>query len=264
MSGIATAIVGGAVVGGIMSNKAAGTAASAATQAADTQAQAAMYSADVQREMFNKQVELQEPWRQSGINALAQMQTRTNAMPAAFTGQVNLSQDPGYAFRLSEGLKALDRQAAARGGLISGGALKAAQRYGQDLASQEYQNAYNRALTQYNAGVQRESTQYNRLAGLAGIGQTSTSQLSNAAGALGSNLGTAYTNMGAAQAQGITGAGQAQASGYLGMGNALTGGLNSYLNYTQNQNLLGSLGGGTPSYSNYFNTPTPTETFTIG
>ena len=55
-----------------------------------------------------------------------------------------LTMDPGYKFRLSEGMKALDRQAAARGGLISGNALKATQRYGQDLASQEFGNAYNR------------------------------------------------------------------------------------------------------------------------
>jgi len=55
--------------------------------------------------------------------------------------------DPGYAFRMTEGLKALDRQAAARGGLISGAALKASQGYGQDLASQEYMNAFNRFQT---------------------------------------------------------------------------------------------------------------------
>ena len=251
MSGIATAIVGSAVIGGIASNKAASTAASATENAANA-------SAAAQLEMFNRQVELQEPWRKAGVNALAQMQGQTNAMPAAFTGQVNLSQDPGYAFRLSEGLKALDRTAAARGGLISGGALKAAQRYGQDLASQEYQNAYNRALTQYNAGVQRESTGYNRLAGLAGIGQTSTSQLANAAGQTGANLGNLYYNAGQS-------AGASTAAGYMGVGNAINSGLSSYLNYNQGQNLLNALGGSsTPSYSNYFNTPTPTETFTIG
>ena len=63
--------------------------------------------------------------------------------PTAFLA----NQDPGYGFRMSEGLKAVDRQAAARGGLISGNALKASQTYGQDMASQEYQNAYNRYQT---------------------------------------------------------------------------------------------------------------------
>jgi hypothetical protein len=84
------------------------------------------------------------------------------AMPGAFTGQVNLESDPGYQFRLSEGLKALDRQAAARGGLISGSALKASQRYGQDMASQEYGAAYGRALTEYGAGVDRSNMLYGR------------------------------------------------------------------------------------------------------
>lgn len=240
MSGIATAIVGGAVIGGIASNKAASTAASATEAAANT-------SADVQREMFNKQVELQEPWRQAGINALSQMQGQTNAMPAAFSGKVDLTQDPGYAFRMSEGLKALDRSAAARGGLLSGAQLKGVQRFGQDLASQEYQNAYNRALTKYNADVQREGTGYNRLAALAGVGQTATGQLAGSAASTGANLGNLYYNAGQS-------AGASRASGYMGMSNALTGGINSGLNYYQNQNLLNrllpqsSVGGGGASY----------------
>ena len=241
MSGIATAIVGGAVIGGIASNKAASTAASATEAAANT-------SADIQREMFNKQVELQEPWRQAGINALTKMQGQTNAMPAAFSGQVDLTQDPGYAFRMSEGMKALERSAAARGGLLSGGQLKGIERFGQDLASQEYQNAYNRALTKYNADVNRETTGYNRLAALAGVGQTATGQLAGAASTTGSNLGNLYYNAGQS-------AGAARASGYTGMANALTGGITSGLNYYQNQNLLNRLlpqssvgGGGGTSY----------------
>ena len=225
--GIETAILGSAVIGGLMSNKAASTSASATQQAAQT-------SADVQREMFNKQVELQEPWRQAGMNALTQMQGQTNAMPAAFTGKVDLTQDPGYAFRLEEGLKGLERSAAARGGLMGGAQMKAMEKYGQGMASQEYQNAYNRALTEYNANVARESTGYNRLAALAGIGQTATGQISGAAGSLGSNLGNLYYGAG-------TAAGGAQAAGYMGMANALSGGLSSYLNYTQNQNLLNAL-----------------------
>lgn len=220
MSGIATAIVGGAVIGGIASNKAASTAASATENAANT-------AAASQERMFNKQVELQEPWRQAGINALAQLGT-------GFSGKVDLTEDPGYAFRMSEGLKALDRSAAARGGLLSGGQLKGIQRFGQDLASQEYQNAYNRALTKYNT-----------TAALAGVGQTATNQLAGAAGNLGTNL--ANLQYGAGQS-----AGAARASGYMGMSNALTGAIGTGLNYYQNQNLLNRLlpqqGGGGASY----------------
>ena len=216
---VAGAVVGSAVIGGIASNK-----------AASTQAQAAQQAGEVQRQIFERQVELQEPWRQAGINALGKLESERTGMPEAFTGKVDLSQDPGYAFRMSEGMKALERSAAARGGLLSGGMLKGAQRFGQDLASQEYQNAYNRALTQYNAQVQRESTGYNRLAALAGIGQTATGQLTGAAGQYGQNAADAITS-GAA----------ARAGGYVGTANALTGGLSTYLNYQQGQNLLNAL-----------------------
>ena len=230
---VAGAVVGSAVIGGIASNKAASTQAAAAEQAGN-----------VQRDIFERQVQLQEPWRQACINALGQMQGQTNAMPEAFTGKVDLSQDPGYAFRMSEGMKALERSAAARGGLLSGSMLKGAQRFGQDLASQEYQNAYNRALTQYNAQVQRESTGYNRLAALAGIGQTATGQLTGAAGQYGSNAADA-----------ITSAAAARAGGYVGSANALTGGLSTYLNYQQGQNLLSAL---QKNQSNYLTPTGPT------
>ena len=82
-------------------------ASQASKSAASTQAQAAQQSGDVQKQIFERQVELQEPWRQAGINALGKMGT-------GFTGQVDLTQDPGYAFRMSEGMKALERSAAAR------------------------------------------------------------------------------------------------------------------------------------------------------
>ncbi len=191
MPWIALAIGGSALLG-----------ANASKSAAKTQAAAADQATQLQERMFNRQVELQEPWRQAGINALNRMQS----------GDVMGTMDPSYQFRLGEGMKALDRQAAARGGLISGGALKAAQRYGQDFASQEFGNAYN------------------RLAGLAGVGQTATGAMGNAAGAYGANAGNL-----------MTGAAAARASGYVGGANALTSGLGQYMNYTQNQNLMNRL-----------------------
>ena len=200
---------------------------SASRQAGDMQAAAASRAADLQYQQFRDQAALLEPFRQVGIRALPQLEAQRNMMPGAFTGKVDLTQDPGYAFRLSEGQKALDRSAAARGGLISGGALKAAQRFGQDLGSQEYQNAYNRALTGYNADVAREATGYNRLAALAGYGQTATGQIGAAGQNMASNVGNLMTS-GAA----------ANAAGTVGGINALTGGLGSYLNYAGQQDML--------------------------
>jgi hypothetical protein len=205
--------------------------ANASRKAASTQAAAAGQASDLQREMFQQTREDQEPWRQAGINALGVMQRTAGNVPGAFKfGAGDYQADPGYGFRLSEGQKALDRQAAARGGLISGGALKAAQRFGQEMGSQEYQNAYNRAFTGYGTDVARENQLYNRQAGLAGIGQTSTNLVNQA----GQNYATSAGNL-------MTGGAAAQAAGQVGQANALTGGLSTYLNYSQNNALLNAL-----------------------
>jgi hypothetical protein len=218
--GTATAILGSAVLG-----------AAASRSASKTQAGAAAQAADVQRSQFEQTREDQAPYRQAGYNALAEMQRTAGNVPGAFKfGAGDYQADPGYAFRLSEGQKALDRQAAARGGLISGGALKAATRYGQDMGSQEYQSAYNRALTGYNTDVARENQLYNRQAALAGIGQTST----NLVGQAGQNYATNVGNL-------MTSGAAANAAGQVGMANALTGGLGTYLNYTQGNALLNAL-----------------------
>jgi hypothetical protein len=214
---------------------------STAQQAGSAQAAAASRAADLQYQQFRDTAALQEPFRQAGVRALPQLEAQRNMMPGAFTGQVNLGQDPGYAFRLSEGQKALDRSAAARGGLISGGAMKAAQRFGQDLGSQEYQNAYNRALTGYNADVAREATGYNRLAALAGYGQTATGQIGAAGQNMASNVGNLMTS-GAA----------AGAAGQVGGANALTGGLSTYLNYNQGNNLVNALSARNVSMNPYY------------
>lgn len=200
--------------------------AEAVGEAGQASASAARYAADIQNKMFERAIGLQEPWRQAGTNALALMQQQYGQMPAAFTGQVNLMQDPGYQFRLSEGLKALERSAAARGGLMSGATGKALQRYGQDVASQEYQNAYNRALTQYNAATQREATGYNRLASMAGLGQTAAQNIGGQTTTLGANLGNIGLLSGANQANAALQMGNIRASQYGGYGSALGQALN--------------------------------------
>jgi hypothetical protein len=132
-------------------------------------------------------------------------------------GMSDFQQDPGYAFRLSEGQKLLDRSAAARGGLISGGALRAATRYGQDMGSQEYTNAFNRYQT-------NRSNQLNPLGALGTLGQ-------NAAANQGASMGTYGTNAGNLMMQG----GQATAAGQLGVGNTLNNALGSMASSYQNQ-----------------------------
>ena len=218
--GTATAILGSAVLG-----------AAASRSASKTQASAADRAAEIQRTQFEQTREDQAPYRQAGYNALAEMQRTAGNVPGAFKfGASDFTADPGYGFRFSEGQKALERNAAARGGFMSGAALKAATRFGQEMGSQEFGNAYNRALTGYNTDVARENQLYNRQAALSGVGQTAT----NLVGQAGQNYATSAGNL-------MTGAGAAQAAGQVGMANAFTGGLGTYLNYNQNNALLEAL-----------------------
>lgn len=293
------AIMGGSsLLGGAL-------AASGASDAAETQAGAARDAAALQKQIFDRQMAGQEPYRQAGLvgqarlmellglrmpaqagggggapymrsdaelrNALAGQFTEapgyitsfgreggetyspgggideaglSRAMAAARQGDQNamnnyqppqggqsadfgkyardfgmsdFQQDPGYAFRLSEGQKVLDRSAAARGGLISGGALRAATRYGQDMGSQEYANAFNRY--QMN-----RSNQLQPLGNLMASGQSAASNQGSAAGAYGTNAGNLMMQ-----------GGQAMAAGQLGVGNTINNALGSAASSYQNQ-----------------------------
>lgn len=201
---MAAAVVGSAALGAYSSNK-----------AAKTQAQSAREAGDVQREIFERQVELGRPYREAGEQALNKLiPLATEYTPF---GMQQFQQDPGYAFRLSEGQKALERSAAARGGLMGGATGKALTRFGQEMGSQEYQNAFNRFQTERAARL-------NPLQSLAGVGQTAANTLGAQAGQYGANM-----------AETLGAGAQARASGYIGAANAIGGGLNQYMNYSQNQ-----------------------------
>jgi len=220
MSDPVTAIVGGgSVVSGVMGAK-------AAKSAAKTQAASADYAAELQKEMFDKNVELQAPFREAGLSAQNKLLDYMGLTPGAggkYTKDFSMAdfqQDPGYAFRMSEGLKALDRTAASRGGMLSGAALRGATRYGQDMASQEYTNAFNRYQT-------NRANQLNPLQSLMGAGQTAAGQVGLAGQNYANQAGNAYMN-----------AGNARASGYVGSANAWSNALGQAANtYGQNQML---------------------------
>lgn len=181
------------------------------------QAKAVDRAAAAEERMFNRQIELQEPFREVGVNALPELVEASRYDP--FTLE-KFQADPGYAFRMREGLKALDRTAAARGGLLSGAQLRGVTRFGQELGSQEFGNAFNR----YNIGFQNR---LNPLQSLTGMGQTTTNTLANQAGEYGRNLAANAAAMG-----------NIRASSYMNAANTLAGGLGSYLNYRQNQQMM--------------------------
>jgi len=209
---VAGAVVGSSIIG-----------ANAANRSASAMAGASDRAADLQYEQYQDTVRRQKPFYDVGVNALPELVEASKYKPF---GMDQFQADPGYAFRLSEGTKALERSAAARGGLLSGGTGKALTRFGQEMGSQEYTNAFNRYQAERTARLQP-------LQSLTGMGQSTGQQVSQAGQSMASNVGEAIGS-GAA----------ARASGYVGGANALTGGLNTYLNYSNSQNMLGALRGG--------------------
>jgi len=135
--------------------------------------------------------------------------------------QYNWQTDPGYAFRLSEGNKAIEHSAAARGGMLSGAATKSALRYAQNYASQEYQNVYQ------------------RIAAIAGFGQQATNASGNAIQQAGNNISAATMDAGAARA-----------SSYVAQGNAWAGAVNQ-IGQAAGYGMGGIAGGASGMANNY-------------
>lgn len=221
---VAAAVVGSAVIGGVASNSAGKKQAQATGQASDTQLQAQRESNALQKEMFEQNRKDMEPWRDAGMGALSQLTTglKTGGEFNRNFGMSDFQADPGYAFRQAEGQKSIDNSAAARGSSLSGATLKALTRFGQDTASGEYQNSYNR----WNNDV---SNRFNRISGVAGTGQQATQQIGSMGQQTAGNIAQGNMNTANNVAGNTIGAGNARASGYVGMANAATGGINNYL-----------------------------------
>ena len=250
--GLAAAVVGGAVIssaaaigGGVMASNASKKASRAQVAASE--------KADASNErMLERQIGLQEPFRQAGITAQNEIMQYLGiggdknapgygSLAKSFDetyGGDKFQQDPSYQFRVDEGVKALDRSAAARGMLQSGATLKGITRFGQREGSQEYQNAFNRFQVE-RAG------KLNPLQSLMGSGQSATNVMTGNVGQAGQNeMANAYN------------AGQARASGYIGSANALSNALgqvgsivsNAPMNYAMagyyNRGAAGGGGGG--------------------
>lgn len=221
----------------LAAQKAAADAGNAANAAALDKQLAAQQAAlqqqlNLQRELYNKQVENLSSFKAAGekgqdrLMDLLGLSGNTSApgygsATTAFKvegfdpnsllqdfNKTQMEEDPGYAFRLAEGQKAIERSTAAKGGLQSGAALKAAARYGQEMGSQEYQNAYNRFMTTKAAQAQEYGNAFNRfqtersnqlapLQSLQAIGQASAAQQAAAAGSMAQGSSQALQNYGA-------------------------------------------------------------------
>lgn len=208
--------------------------------AGQQQADAARDATNLQRDIYNQNRADLAPWRSAGGNALSRLQYLLgigdqNAAGGAGGGEygslmrdfsaADMQADPGYEFRRSEGEKAINRNALARGRYNSGSVLKGLQDYNSGLASQEYGNAFNRFQAQ-------RGTRLNALQSLSGTGQSTASQMAQ----LGQNFGQQA-------GQNMIGAGNANAAGTVGAVNSINNGLGQWWNYQQSQDMINALRG---------------------
>lgn len=223
----AAAITSAAAANAAATKYAAGQATKAAMYAARKAAEADKYAADkaekaaaealaLQESVWQKQEEDMSPWLEAGktgLNQLAYGMGLPGYEGDSALGEsgylqkdfemTDFEEDPGYQFRLSEGLKALDRSASSKGNLLSGSALKGIERFGQDLASQEYQNAYNRYTGE-------QAWKYGQLTDISNTGLNA-----------GANLGAAGSNYANSSGSILTGTAQQLGQNNIATANSL-------------------------------------------
>lgn len=215
MSWVAAAVVGGSVIGGVISS-------AGAKSAANTQASADNNATSAQLSMFNTINGQEQPFMQAGVGA-------TNTLNALLTpGQyldtaVNptfdsstVTNSPGYQFAQQQGLSQVANAEAPNVGALSGPALKALTNFSSGTAAQYYNDYFNQANTVFQQGQEQQNNIFSRLSGIAGLGQNAASQ-----------VGTAGTALGTGAAQSTAAAGAASAAGTVGAANALGSGISN-------------------------------------
>ena len=207
------------IIGAVAAPLVSGLIGSSASRGAASQQSDAAAQATQAQEAATAQMRADlAPWRTTGEQA----NNRIAAMLGLNGQTADFTTDPSYQFRLAEGQKAVDNSAAARGSTLSGAALKALQKYGQGMASTEFQNSYN------------------RLAGVSGQGQNAAAQ-----------QGSASMNFGNSAAQNIIGAGNANAAGTVGQANAWSSALGQGIQGYQQNELMNLIRGNKTGSSSY-------------
>lgn len=242
------------VIGGVTGR----TQANAAKDAARIQAEQQQKALDLQRQMFEQNQANMQPWLQTGTRALGQLESMNNQgafsmpdyqSPAPYQAPQPFSfdysqyqNDPGFQFQLQQGMRALDNSASARGGALGGNQQRTAQQFGTGLASQNYGEAFQRALggyqtnanvglnayqtnantglAGYQANMMNKGQNFGRYSQLAGLGQTTGQNLGQLGVNYANQAGQGYGNIGDAYASGITGAANARAQGATGLLNS--------------------------------------------
>ena len=249
----------------------------AASNAANDQVTAEGNALNFQKDIWQQEQQNIAPWLSAGGTSMGNLMTALSngtfgagslpsvpTAPGAYTGTftaptlAEAQATPGYQFTAQQGSKGVLEGAAAAGGAISGGTLKALDQYNTNLANTTYNDVYNRALSTYNTGLQAyqanlqgyqsqlagyntalgaQQQEYNQMFAPAQLGEQAATGINQ----VGQNVSTNVGNL-------MTGIGNAQAAGTVGSTNAITGavsnGTNSLLQAILMGKYLGSGGSG--------------------
>jgi hypothetical protein len=176
----AAIMAGGSLLGGIMGGK-------GAKKAAKAEVALGREALALQKEMFQQGREDLAPWRAAGGQAIGQ------GLAMLQPGYDHRT-SPGYDFRFDEGQRAVESSAAAKGMTVSGGTLKDLLRFGDGVASADYNDQFNRTMSVASGGQQAATSSANAGQAFAGMGSNTLGQI-----------------------------GQAKASGYAGTNQAVQG-----------------------------------------
>lgn len=252
MSTVAIGSIIGAGVSAAGSIAGASTQASAAKQGQELQAQEAQNALDFQKQEWTTQQANEAPFLKAGTQAENTLSGLTSTpgegLLTPWTGQFNAptadqaKATPGFQFEMDQGINAVQNSAAANGGALNSGTQKGIAGFAENLASTNYQQTYNNALSQYqtayNTFQNNQTNTFNRLATQAGVAQTTASQLGQEGQQASQNAGNISLTTGAQQAQSLNNAAAATASGYTGVANAANSGLSGVTGALTLQQLL--------------------------
>jgi hypothetical protein len=236
-------VAGSVIVGSLISSN-------SASDAADTAAQASTQASDASIAEQRRQYDLnridQAPYLAAGTGAVNQL--AAGLAPGgrfASTTPFNFNyadyKDPSLQFSLDENLRRMRQGRAAAGTYAGGGGIREEDRYLAGLMSTDMGNAFNRALTTFNANTGERNQLYNRYAGVAGTGQQATNQIGAQGANMASNIGNAYMTSAANTGNAAMSAAGIRNSAYGGAANVL-GRMYGYGGYGRNNNYPSSIG----------------------
>jgi hypothetical protein len=239
--------IGAAGAGAVGSVVGAGKQANATKQAAQTQANAANHATDIQANEFNTVQANEAPYQALGAWGVGQLEDESSVwskpfdptaagVPAQFSyNPADVANDPAFQFAMQQGQQAIQRSAAAKGGLLGGAAVKSLDQFATGTAAQYENQDYAQAANTYNTNYSNafntfksnQDSLFNKLSSITGMGQTAVSGVNGAGANAANNSSEIALGAGNSAAAGIIGSANAGAAGAGGVSSSISSLLNS-------------------------------------